>query len=132
MTTVAVPTPAPSAIDAHRAEAAGYKSRAPEIRADMLDLVARFAALVDEAMSLTSAACALDERSTVLADEARSRGEADLSMPSAFEEMVHMLRDLDSEYGMHLTRLWTSARRGRRATGNSLHELFDAVERRRR
>jgi hypothetical protein len=132
MTAVAVPEAVPNQVDAHRAEAAGYKSRAPEVRAQMLDLVARFAGLVDEAMALTSEATALDERSALLAGEARSRGE-DVPMPaSVYEDMVHALRDLDRDFGMHLTRVWTGARRGRRAAAKELFELSDAVERGRR
>lgn len=130
--TVAVPKPAPDEVAAHRAMAAGYKTSAPEIRANMLALVDQFAALVDDAMALTDAAAALDERSTVLAAEARGRGQGDPAMPAALEEMVHALRGLDPEYGVQMARLWTSTRRGRRAVGDALHGLFDAVERRRR
>lgn len=130
--TVAAPKPAPDAVAAHRARAAGYKSTAPEIRTAMLSLAERFAALCDEAMSLSDAAVGLDERSTVLTDEARGRGQSDLPMPGVLEEMVHALKGLEPEYGVQMARLWTSTRRGRRATGDALHGLFDAMERHRR
>ncbi|NNN30731.1 hypothetical protein HLK59_10215 [Streptomyces sp. S3(2020)] len=131
MTTSAVPTISPSSADAHRSEVAGFKSRAPEVRDAMFDLVEQFGALCDRAMSLASVAVSLDERSTELTDRARRQGEDVPALPSAFEEQVHALRGVDGEYGVCLARLWSSGRRGRRATAAALLELFDAVERRR-
>lgn len=112
-----------------RAAVSAYLADGPEIRDRIISFASQLAALTDEVADFVDQAHALDRESAAVSAAARQHVE-DASIPSAADGVVELLRRVDPDLSVLLSRVFLAPRRGRQAVASALTDLLPAVPQR--